>query len=242
MNDASQLQGMVKDQLDRHSSTKYKPSILSTTTSSTSLKFSDSSVGTLHSPTSQQPASVLLTFEPTKAYQRSSRVIKHSNDRYVHGTDYAELQSLGSETKSFASNTFRSAMPKFPEYSSLNSRASSSYKKGQSRGKLRKVTLTKLETLTRSYEAKPVYPAGIADSGDSLCLSLSSLQSRSLEDLFASTFLEREETKKELDAERFFTSKVATPRLVQTDPEAHFKSKDLLNAMIEDVSSKFCAA
>lgn len=235
MEDIGELQDLVKDQLMRHAQTKYKPSLFSATTSSSSLKFSDassSSVATQLQPqTLTQPSSLLLNFEPSKEYQRSSRVIKHTGDRYVVGTDYTDLQSLGSQSKSFA----RTAKPKFPEYSSLSSRASSSYMKGQSRGKLRKVTLTKLESLTRSYESKSSNRGVIADN-DSLSLSLSSMKSNSLDELFAAKFMEREETKKELDAERFFTSKVQTPRLVQEDSEARFKSKDLLNSMIEDVS------
>jgi len=95
--------------------------------------------------------------------------------------------------------------------------------------------LTKLESLTRSYEARKENDDG---SLGSLSVSVDPLHTKSLEDLFSATYMERAGAQKQLDEERCFTSKVRTPRLVQLDPEAQFqfKSKDLLNAMIEDVS------
>eukprot|EP01032_Pedospumella_encystans_P028654 gene28654-32365_t len=124
----------------------------------------------------------------------------------------------------------------FPEYSSLNSKSSAPYRKAHSNGRYRKVTLTKLDTmLAHSSEVRRSHEENSL-SNDSLSLSLNPLQAKSLDDLFTSTYYEREETRKQLDADHCFTSKVQTPRLVQLDSEAHFKSKDLLNAMIEDVS------
>jgi hypothetical protein len=51
---------------------------------------------------------------------------------------------------------------------------------------------------------------------DSLSYSLNSLhssaQAKSLDDLFSSTYQERAETRKQLDEDHCFTSKVQTPR------------------------------
>lgn len=199
------------------------------------LAFTDSAVNL------PQTNAVVLKFEPQREYPRSNRVIKHSTDKFVLDTDYpSERKSMGSSVggdsaKSFSSDYLSRPKPSMhPEYTSLNSRSSSSYRKAQSNGRYRKVTLAKLESLTRSYEARKENDDG--SSLGSLSVSVDPLHTKSLDDLFSATYMEREGVQKQLDEENCFTSKVHTPRLLQADPEAHFKSKDLLNAMIEDVS------
>jgi hypothetical protein len=122
----------------------------------------------------------------------------------------------------------------------MNATSSAAYWKGKSKGRVRKVVLRKLNhQVDSSTESLPGANYEQIFRVDSDSSTLQSLQSRSINDAFSTVFNEREITSKELDSERFFTSKIATPRLIQHDPEAPFKSKDMLNNLIEDVSCKF---
>jgi hypothetical protein len=235
MEQISELQELVNDQLVRHKVSKQRPPIIA---KQTKLTFSDaSSVGTLGSKSILQANPVSLEYDPYIAYQRSKRVIKHSTDKYIAGTDYPEHLSVD---RTVASKKSKGRKQKFPDYTSLNSTNNSAYWKGvASHGRMRKVTLAKLDHLSKSVDSEGVTArSGSIMSVDSLSLPLTSIQSRSVDDLFSTVFSERELTKKQLSDELCFISKIATPRLIKHDPEARFKSKDLLNGLIEDVSSK----
>jgi len=237
MSGMSESQNLVRSLSEKQNVMKSKPNLTNPSLrQQNKLNFSESTVN------STQPNAVVLKFDPQREYPRNVRIIKHSTDKFVLGTDYADMKSLGSmtagsEAKSFSSDYItRPKQTMFPEYSSLNSKSSTPYRKAHSNGRYRKVTLTKLDTmLVHSSEVRRSHEENSL-SNDSLSLSLNPLQAKSLDDLFTSTYYEREETRKQLDADHCFTSKVQTPRLVQLDPAAQFKSKDLLNAMIEDVS------
>jgi hypothetical protein len=201
------------------------------------LTFADSaSVQSTSSQLTTLPLNpVSLQYDPYMEYQRSTRVIKHSNDKFVVDTDYPDHGSVGSDLRSSIASK-KSSRTRFPEYSSMNTTSSAAYWKGKSsKGRVRKVILRKL---THSAESLPGANYEQILRVDSDTSSLHSLQSLSVNDAFSTVFSERETTNKELDAERFFTSKIATPRLIQHDPEAQFKSKDILNNLIEDVSCK----
>lgn len=240
MEGTSGFRNLVKSQSEKQHVMTGKPLPASPASRQHKLNFSES--GVLHA---SQPSAIVLKFDPQREYPRTVRAIKHSTDKYVLGTDYTDMKSLssytaGSEVKSFSSDYItRPKQTMFPEYSSLNSKTNTSYKKAHSNGRYRKVTLTKLDTmLAHSSEIRRGHDENSL-SNDSLSVSLNPLEAKSLDDLFSSTYGEREETRKQLDADHCFTSKVQTPRLVQLDPAAQFKSKDLLNAMIEDVSGMF---
>ena len=241
MSGMSESQNLTRSQSEKQNVMKSKPLLTNPALRQhNKLNFSESTVST------SQPNAVVLKFDPHREYPRNTRVIKHSTDKFVLGTDYTDMKSLGSitaggrEAKSFSSDYMtRPKQTMFPEYSSLNSKSSAPYRKAHSNGRYRKVTLTKLDTmLAHSSEVRRSHEENSL-SNDSLSLSLNPLQAKSLDDLFTSTYYEREETRKQLDADHCFTSKVQTPRLVQLDSEAQFKSKDLLNAMIEDVSGSY---
>jgi hypothetical protein len=240
MEDVSELQELVKDQLSRHKASKTRaPLFASSLPKQSKLTFADSaSVQSASSQLTTLPLNpVPLQYDPFTEYQRSTRVIKHSTDKFVVDTDYPEHSSVGSNVRSSIASK-KSSRTRFPEYSSMNSTSSAAYWKGKSKGRVRKVILRKLDH--QDTESLPGANYEQIFRVDSDTSTLHSLQSGSINDAFSAVFNEREVTRKVLDSERFFTSKIATPRLIQHDPEAQFKSKDILNSLIEDVSCKFC--
>ena len=239
MDNIAELQDLVKTQLERHKVSKVRAPLSSTlsSTKKNKLTFGDVNDGSSqdgNSVNSQQLNPVLLQFDPFKEYQRSNRLIKHSNDKYIIDADYPDHLSFSSSTGG-RSTTKRKG--KFPMNLSLSSSANSSQWKAHATGRLRKVTLAKLDSLPGCAELNKSQLKMNTNPFDSENTSISSLQSQSVHDLFSTTFMEREETSKKLDEERSFTSKVMTPRLIKYDPEAQFKSKDMLNGLIDDITS-----
>lgn len=235
MEDVSASFDLEKSQGVRRKTLKQRPP-LSLAPKQPKLQFSDASTSSSQaSKTVLQTNSVLLQYNPFTEYQRSARIIKHSTDRFIVDTDYPEHGSLGSN---ISSNVGKRRQPKFPEPAPLNPSISPAIGKRTSNGRMHRITLAKLDHFIGRADQRG---GGIAHGldNDSLSLSLTSMQSKSVDDLFSTVFSEREGTKKELTDELCFTSKVATPRLVRYDPDAHFKSKDLLNSLIEDVSSEY---
>jgi hypothetical protein len=239
MEDVAELQDMVKFQLDNFSKTKTKSNL-------SLLLPSHKSYGDQTGSTKQQqPNSVALKFEPHLAFDRTNRVIKHTTDKFVVDTEYSDTRSLSSEIKSIASSlrtsqskSYLSKNPlKFPAYNSLNSVSTPAYQSGHHGGKLRKLGVTRLVSLV---DDKPAYKNSDDYDYDADENNSASMQStaKSVNELFQSTFMQREsrETRKLIDADRCFTTKIVTPRLLKLDPDSRFKSKDLVNTMIEDVS------
>ena len=242
MDNTSDLQKLVSDQLERGSKWKQRPPLVSNSLVPTKSKltFTDtesvSSLGSLQTP---KPSSVVLQYDPHLEYPKKNRTIKHSTDKFVIDTDYKDRASLASTVRGSTSQTRRTQKKHYPDFASLSSSSDSVYWKGKakSRGsRMGKVTLAKLEFPSTEPDQHNGSFGGIGFEHDNL--SLTSMQSKSVDDLFSSVFMDREETNKQLDSERVFTSKVATPRLIKSDENAHFKSKDLLNGLIEDISSK----
>lgn len=211
-----------------------------TTAKQSKLGFSEASVaGLLDTKTVLHANPVLLQYDPLTEYERRKRVIKHSTDKYNVDTDGPEHKFMDHQLAHSSSKSSHRHLPlgQYP----LNTAGSIAYWKAASgHGRLRKVTLAKLDPISKTSELRGSWAGGSTNGpeNDSLAQSLKSLQSKSVEDLFSTIFSEREETKKQLSDELCFTSKIATPRLLQTDSETQFKSKDLLNSLIEDVSSK----
>jgi hypothetical protein len=194
-------------------------------------------------------APVLLQYDPSIDYQKKKKTIKHSNDKFVLDTDYSELRSMqasfkSSQSQGFPQGSLSSSRSNFPNYTSLHSKSNSAYLQGQGKGKMRKVTVTKLESLIpfpntapnglgSSFRKSPTEDIGSLAEGS----AYSSISyAKSVDDLFSSTFSRRNVVRKELDNERCFVSKVSTPRQLKNDHESHFKSKDLINSLIEDIS------
>lgn len=230
----------AKSPLGKQIAPKQRPPLhVNTVPKHSKLAFSNDSVSVASGTSSQvtlRANPVSLEYDPHKEFPRTARVIKHSQPKYIIDTDYPDHTSVSSIERSILSSAGKKSRKQFPEYASLNSTNSPAYWKGKSNGRMRKVTLAKLEHLTGSL-VRPLTKDSLSGF-ENESLSLTSMQSKSVDDLFSSVFKEREDTTKQLANELCFTSKVSTPRLLKTDPEAHFKSKDLLNGLIEDVSSK----
>ncbi|KAJ1436899.1 hypothetical protein B484DRAFT_445377 [Ochromonadaceae sp. CCMP2298] len=215
MDNIPQLQQLVREQLAVHlHSKKFK-------LSGNPLSFG-SPGKKLITRVGEGTVPLTLSYDPLAVYPRSNREIRHSHDRYYKGSgDASDSISAGSSTRD---GLALRSITRFqtPSYTSLHSTSSPSYRKGLG-GKMRRVQLARLD---RDEE----------EDAESISVAGTSLASKSVEDLYAEQYLERETTKRQLDEGLYFTSKIATPRLLASDRNATFKSKDLMNTLIEDIS------